>query len=250
MSYIKVGDVSKTFFDTHNPTFVLDKIKFDVKKGEFVTIFGPNGCGKSTLLKIIGGLEDASSGAVKINEGNAKSPGFVFQDYKGSVFPWRTVEDNIRFGLEIQGISKNIIKKKVDHLLKESGLWIHKDKYPYQLSGGLTQLVAICRALAYNSDSIILDEPFSSLDYKTILKMEKMLLDLWHKRNSTVIFVSHSLDEAIFLADRLVLFSERPAKVMKIFDVTLPRPRSLDMLRSNKFFRIKQKVFEFIESYF
>lgn len=252
MAMIEVENLSKEFSQPKNKIKtlkVLDNISFQVKDGEFVAFFGPNGCGKTTMLNILSGIEKPNSGNVSINN---KSPdlskvGFVFQNYNESMLPWRTVVGNIKLALEIQGVNEKKKKQIVEYLLKKVGLFEHKDKYFYELSGGMKQLTAICRAFAYNPDLLLMDEPFSSLDYSTSRKMGLELLNIWKETKKATLFVSHDVDEAIFLADRVIVLSKRPAKIRGIVDVDLPRPRKLSMLSSERFFNIRNKVLRLFE---
>jgi len=225
---------------------VLDGVDLEIQKGEFVTIFGPNGCGKSTLLDIVGGLEQPTAGDVQIAGESASSAkiGMVFQHYNESLFPWRTALQNVAFPLELKGASTEESTKTAAALLEKVGLAPHTHKYPSQLSGGMKQLVAICRAIAHEPDVLLLDEPFSALDYSTTRKMELALLDMWMEKKITTLFVSHDVDEAIFLADRVVVLSQRPARVKKIVPIDLPRPRTLDMFTSEEFGILRKKVLD------
>lgn len=249
---IEVDHVSKEFSQPLHEIKklqVLNKLSFKIKDGEFVAFFGPTGCGKTTMLNILSGIEKPTSGKACINgkSGEEAKIGFVFQNYNESMLPWRTVAENIGLALEIQGVKKEEKSKRVEHLLKKAGLIEHKDKYFYELSGGMKQLTAICRAFAYNPDVLIMDEPFSSLDYSTSRKMGLELLDMWKETKKTTLFVSHDIDEAIFLADKVIIFSRRPAKIKGIIEVDLPRPRTLDMVSSKTFFGIRNKILELFE---
>ena len=192
MAMIEVENLSKEFSQPKNEIKtlkVLDNISFQVKDGEFIAIFGPNGCGKTTLLNILSGIEKSTSGRALINQKNpTKSKvGFVFQNYNESMLPWRTVSGNIELALEIQGINEKEKNQIVGKLLKKVGLFEHKDKYFYELSGGMKQLTAICRAFAYNPELLLMDEPFSSLDYSTSRRMELELLDIWKETKKTTL---------------------------------------------------------------
>lgn len=246
MATIRVNKLSKEFSD-HK---VLSNISFKVDEGEFVTIFGPNGCGKTTMLNIIAGIENSASGNVLINQKHPKFAkiGFVFQNYNESMLSWRTTKGNIELALEMQKISREKKNQISEHLLNKVGLLNHKNKFFYELSGGMKQLVAICRAFAYNPDLLLMDEPFSSLDYSTTRKMGLELLNVWKETKKTTLFVSHDIDEAILLADRIIVLSKRPAKVKEIVKIDLPRPRKLEMLSSKKFFEIRNKILKFFEN--
>ncbi|MBI2148352.1 ABC transporter ATP-binding protein [Candidatus Woesearchaeota archaeon] len=214
---------------------VLKDINLKINKNEFITIFGPNGCGKSTLLNIISGLE-TYNGLIKKDE-NLKFS-FVFQNYSESLLPWKNVYDNINLNC--------VNNTKALDLLKTLGLVEYENFYPYQLSGGLQQKVAIARAFLNNPNIIFLDEPFSSLDYSTSRTLMLELMNLWERERKTVVFVSHDIDEAIMLADRVIILSNKPSKIKGEIRVNLPRPRNLKLLNDNKFLRIKNKVLKLI----
>jgi NitT/TauT family transport system ATP-binding protein len=246
---ISIRSITKEFKKPSGTTRVIEGADLEIKKGELVTVFGPNGSGKTTLLNIVAGIETPESGQVSIDGKNPKDAqvGFVFQNYNESLFPWRTVIENVTFPLEIAKIDKDKRQKIAEHLLTKVGLLQSKDRFVYELSGGQRQLVSICRAVAYDPDILIMDEPFSALDYSTTRKMELELLDIWHEKKITTLFVSHDIDEAIFLADRVVVLSPRPAKIKKVFSVKLPRPRTLDMLSSPEFIKIRNEILNTFE---
>jgi NitT/TauT family transport system ATP-binding protein len=248
MIFVKVKNLSKEFpIDKRRNLLVLDNISFEVKKGEFIAVFGPNGSGKSTLLNIISGNEKPSSGKISINgkDASLSKVGFVFQNYNESMLPWRTIKGNIMLALEEKKIKEK--EKIIETLLKKVGLFEHKDRYFYELSGGMKQLTAICRAFAYNPELLVMDEPFSSLDYSTSRNMSLELLKIWMETKKTTIFVSHDIDEAIFLADRVVVLSKRPSKIKEIVKIDLPRKRDLSILSSRKFFDIRKKILNIFE---
>ena len=242
MSEIILNNISKSF---ENPeTEVLRNINLNIKQGEFVVFFGPNGCGKTTLLNIISGIENTFSGKVNIgarNPSNARIS-MVFQNVHDSTFPWQTVLENTAFGLHMEGKSKKHRHDEALKYLELASIIPHKDKYIYQLSGGLKQLSSICRALAYNPEVMLFDEPFSSLDYKTSKRMALKLLDIWQKTKKTTVFISHDIDEAILLADKIVVLSEKPAEIKSIIDVNLERPRKIFQMKTNDFFDIRNQV--------
>ena len=239
---IQIDNITKVFQDPK--TEVLDRINLHIKEGEFISIFGPNGCGKTTLLYIIAGVVAPTQGSVLINDSHPRKSdvGFIFQNYSEALFPWRSVIKNVEFGMETRDIDKKKRRKIAESLLKKTNLFKYKDRYIYQLSGGMKQLTAICRALAYNPGVLLLDEPFSSLDYSIARKMEMELLRIWEETKKTTILVSHNADEAVLLADKVIVLSERPARIKGIVDVELPRPRNLDMLFSREFFETRNKV--------
>jgi len=250
MAEIKIIDINKTFFDKEINLKVLDCINLKVKDKEFITFFGPNGCGKTTLLNIIAGIEDPIDGSVLIGGKTPKDSkiGFVFQNYNESMLPWRTVFGNVSLPLEINYMAKESVKKVVNDLLKKVNLYSFRDTYFYKLSAGMKQLTNICRAIVNNPDILILDEPFSSLDYITTKKMEIDLLKIRKQNKKTTLFVSHDVEEAVFLADRVVVFSERPAHIKGIVKVNLKNPRIHKMIFQKKFFKLKNKVLELFEN--
>ena len=250
-AYLTIKELSKTYRSLFNHRQeehleILDKISLTVKKGEFVTIFGPNGCGKTTFLKIIAGLEGYQRGRIEVD---GKPPdrikiGYIFQNYRDSLFPWRTNLSNLTIPLELEGMGKREKYKRAREFLKKLALNISEDSYPYQLSGGQQQLLSIIRALIYEPDVLLMDEPFSSLDFQTTLFMHDKLLDIWRKTGTTIIFVSHDINEAIYLADRVVLFSKRPARIIAVMETNLPRPRSIEIRETGKFFTLRNRILD------
>jgi NitT/TauT family transport system ATP-binding protein len=218
-------DVSHSFGNR----VVLDQIKFDVHENELLCIVGPSGSGKTTLANIISGLIRPTNGFVQLrNEPinlQKHNISYVFQ--ARSCFPWRTVKDNIRIALELKRIPKVEANKRISEVLQIVGLKGFEDYYPNQISGGMKQRVAIARAFCVDSDLLILDEPFGSLDAQTRYLMQSEVLKVWEKMKRTVIFITNNIEEAVFLADRLVVFSNAPAKIIKEVNVEMPRPRVL-----------------------
>ncbi|WP_435195627.1 ABC transporter ATP-binding protein [Natronomonas sp. EA1] len=226
MNRVSVDRVSKSFED--GAVQALKDVDFAVENGEFVCIVGPSGCGKTTLFRIIAGLDDATSGEVLLSGDPVTEPtpelGIVFQEYH--LFPWRTVRENIAFGLEQQGLGKAERAKRVDELIELVGLTGFGDTYPADLSGGMKQRVGIARALAVDPELLLMDEPFGAVDAQTRDMLHDELLDVWSKTGKTVLFVTHDVEEAVTLADRIVVMSRGPGSVREIVDVDLPRPRS------------------------
>ena len=242
-SIIEVQDLSK-YYGKH---LVYEKLNFDVKEGEFLSIIGPSGCGKTTLLKILGGLIEHSSGNISINGQPVKNAlkarklGFVFQN--PVLLPWRISSSNIELPLEIQGINNS--PKLSEELLKIVGLEGFENYYPGELSGGMQQRVAIARALAFKPLILMMDEPFGALDEITRNHMNLELLRIWKEEKasiSTVIFVTHSIPQAVFLSDRILVLSAGPSKIEEIVDIDLPRPRTTEMKHSKSYIEFMEHL--------
>ena len=248
---MRVCGLSKRFFGKGMAQEVeaLRNIDLDVRTGEFLTIVGPSGCGKTTLLRILAGLIEPSDGLVlhdgKPVKGPSPSVGFVFQS--DNLMPWRTVRDNIAFGPELRGESRKSYSPRIDELLDLVGLNGFGDYYPHQLSGGMRQRVNIARALAINPDVLLMDEPFGALDAQTREIMQDELMRIWRKTGNTVVFITHQIDEAIFLADRVLILAARPGRVQELMTVDIPRPRELDVKRSPHFTELADHVWRGIE---
>lgn len=226
---LKAINIYKSFNVDGIEQKVLENISFETKKGEFVCLIGPSGCGKSTLLRIISGLVSTDSGLIERSKKLKFS--FVFQDF--ALFPWLNVENNVGFGLKMQGQSEKEIKETVLEHLREMSLDGFEYKHPRELSGGMKQRVGFARALAIKPDVLLLDEPFSALDAFSATKLRKDLIDIWLKDDLTIIMVSHLLEEAVELADKVIVMSANPGKVKKEIKIDLPRPRDK---RSKEFF--------------
>lgn len=219
----------------------LDDVSFAVTGKEFVCLLGPSGCGKSTLLKMAAGLEFADSGAVTADEAPIKKPSpdraMVFQDY--ALFPWLSVEENIAFGLEVNGVERNTARERVERFISLVGLKGFEKAHPYQLSGGMKQRVGIARVLAMSPKVLLMDEPFGALDAFTRMEMQEELMNLWQTDPFTTVFVTHDVEEAVYLADRIVVMTSRPGRIKTIVPVPLARPR----LRTDyDFVRIRNHV--------
>ncbi len=225
---LAVRNLNKAFLSEKGTSVdALQDIDLVVDENEFVCLLGPSGCGKSTLLRIVAGLEHPSSGSVayrgKAIEGPGRDRGMVFQEY--SLFPWRTILDNIGLGLEFSGISAEKRRRRSGEYLALVGLERFGSAYPHELSGGMRQRAAIARALANNPDLLLMDEPFGALDAYTRILLQQELLRIWQERRKTILFVTHGVDEAVFLADRIILMSSRPGRIRRIFPVDMDRPR-------------------------
>jgi len=226
-AHIRIEGVNKIFKTADKEVIALRDINLEIPEGEFVCLLGPSGCGKSTLLNAIAGFSLPTSGAVTANDLVVKAPGpdrgMVFQEY--ALFPWMTVEQNIAFGLEIKGMAKAEIQPRVASLLGMLGLSDFKARFPKDLSGGMRQRVAIARVLALDSPIMLMDEPFGALDALTRRNLQDELLRIWSELKKTIIFVTHSIEEAIYLADRIIVMTYRPGTVKKDLLVELPRER-------------------------
>jgi ABC-type nitrate/sulfonate/bicarbonate transport system ATPase subunit len=229
MAEFVIRQVSKVY-PGPSATKSLEEINLTIRDGEFLCILGPSGCGKSTLLEVLAGLQQPTSGEIFFNQEKLQTPnhklGFVFQD--PSLYPWRTIADNVALGLEIKGIAKAERKARAEKYLAMVGLQGFENKYPHQLSGGMRQRAGIARALVNNPEVLLMDEPFGAVDHLTRLQLQNDLLDIWQAEKKTVVFVTHDVSEAVFLADRVVLFTPRPGKIKKIFDIKNTRPRRRD----------------------
>lgn len=229
----------------------LDSINLKVKEQEFVSIVGPSGCGKTTFLEIVGGLNSPSSGKVCIDGKSVNKPGFdrgfVFQHY--ALFPWRNVMGNVSFGLEVKKVPKKELQKICKKYVSLVGLSGFEHHFMHELSGGMKQRVAIARALAYSPDILLMDEPFGSLDEQTRKIMQDELLRIQQVENKTIIFVTHSIDEAIYLGNRVAIMSARPGKIKKIIDIDLPKPRyNGDLASSRKFIELRHNVWDILKN--
>jgi len=221
----------------------LEQINLEIQEGEFTALIGPSGCGKSTFLYIVAGFEKATSGEIYLDGYKISKPGpdrgIVFQEYV--LFPWRNVEQNISFGLEIQKAERSEIEHRCQELLEITGLRGFEKSYPHTLSGGMQQRVAIARALAYNPEVMLMDEPFGSLDAQTKRRLIEDFIKIWETHRKTVLFVTHSVEEALMLADKVYLFSARPSVIKSVTKVDMPRPRDIG---NPRFVEIQKEIFQ------
>ena len=231
-------------------TLALQATDLDVAENDFITILGPSGCGKSTLLRIVAGLDRQSAGEVLLDgrriDGPGADRGMVFQSY--TLFPWLTIAQNIRFGLRERGMGEAEQKERSDYFIAKVGLRGFESHYPKQLSGGMQQRTAIARALANDPKMLLLDEPFGALDNQTRVLMQELLLGIWESARKTVLFVTHDIDEAIFMANRVAVFSARPGRIKTEIAVDFPHPRSYTIKTSPEFMDIKARLTEEIRA--
>ena len=224
----------------------LQDFNLDIREGEFFTILGPSGCGKSTFLNVLAGLANKSSGSITIDgraaQGINLQQGVVFQGY--ALFPWRTVLQNIEMGLEIRKVPKRERKETAAHFLNLVGLSGFGHRYPHELSGGMRQRVAIARSLAYSPDLLLMDEPFAALDAQTREILQAELLRIWEEHKKTIVFITHSLDEAIYLSDRIAVMTHRPGRIKSILEVPLARPRPAEIRHSAQFVRLREQAWD------
>ncbi|MEO5764242.1 MAG: ABC transporter ATP-binding protein [Casimicrobiaceae bacterium] len=241
---IAVDGVAKTYQTADGPVESLKPLTFDIGEGEFMAIVGPSGCGKSTMLKMVAGLLPASAGSITLNgvpvDGPPDNVGIVFQS--PVLLAWRTVQDNILLQIDMRRLSRARYLPKAKALLAMTGLSDFAQKLPWQLSGGMQQRASICRALVHDPAVLLMDEPFGALDAMTREKMNLELQRIWSETKKTVLFITHSIPEAVFLADRVLVMSERPGRIAAIYDVALPRPRSLAMMGNAAFVDLTQTI--------
>jgi len=242
--YMSVSHLSKTYLMRRDECHALDNVSFDIKEGEFIVVVGPSGCGKSTLLMIIAGLIPKTEGVVKIEgrsvEGPQTNVGIVFQN--STLLPWRTSIKNVMLQIEMRELKNEKYESYALELLESVGLKGFENKYPFELSGGMCQRVSICRALVHDPPFLLMDEPFGALDALTREQMridvEKLLL----KKRKTVLFITHSIQEAVILADKIIVMTPRPGQIDKIININLPRPRNLEIQGSTKFLKYSDTI--------
>jgi NitT/TauT family transport system ATP-binding protein len=242
---IELASVSKTYRSRHGDLVrAVEDVALEIKEKEFVSLVGPSGCGKSTLLRLVSGLTPPTRGAVRIRGHEVRGPfpdvGFVFQS--AVLLPWRTVLDNILFSIEMLGLRRDEHRERAQGLVELAGLAGFERKYPWELSGGMQQRVAICRALVHDPSLLLMDEPFGALDAMTREEMGLELLRIWEERRKTILFVTHSIPEAILLADRVVVMTARPGRLARVLDITLPRPRTVDVEFTPRFKELSDEI--------
>ena len=243
---LSVDAVSLTYGNGAKRVLALDGISFEVRPNQFTVIVGPSGCGKSSLLYIAAGLTETTGGEIRANDRPVNGPGadrgMVFQSY--TLFPWLTVRNNVEYGLRRKGLAAPERRGIVERYLREIGLTAFADHYPKQLSGGMMQRVAIARALANDPDILLMDEPFGALDSQTRHSMQKLLLRVWEQSHKTVAFVTHDIDEAILLGDRVIVMTARPGRVKADITIAIPRPRHPEIALEPEFIALKRRIIE------
>lgn len=248
---ISAFNIGKRFDVRGREVVALREASLDVREGEFLTLLGPSGCGKSTLLQIIAGLESASSGTVSFS-GTRTASGpittMVWQRY--ALFPWRTVRQNVVFGCEVRGMGRAERLARAKQFIESVGLKGFEDAFPHELSGGMQQRVALARALCNDPEILLMDEPLAALDAQTRAVMQVELLRIWDQYKKTVVYVTHSIEEAVLLGDRIAVMSARPGRIKEIIDVTLPRPRTLDMITTPEFHALADRAWNSIKAEF
>ena len=249
MSKLKIEDVSLRFKPRKgNPVQALDKISLDVADNELSVIVGPSGCGKSSLLRLVAGLIQPTTGDIRVSGRPVTAPGkdrgMVFQSY--TLFPWLTVQKNVEFGLKISGLPAAERKAIARRFLANVGLEGFENSYPKQLSGGMMQRVALARALANGPSVLLMDEPFGALDSQTRSLMQELLLKIWEKAHNTVLFITHDIDEAILLGDRVHVMTARPGRIKERIDIDIPRPRTVEATTSPPFIALKRRIMALI----
>ena len=244
VGHIEIRNLSVRFSQHGQTVQAIHGVTLDVRSGEFVSVIGPSGCGKSTLLNLVAGFVAPTEGSVTLDGKTITGPGadrgVVFQQY--SLFPWKSVLANVEFGLKLQGVDKRTRQERARHLLKLAGLDEFEKFYPAQLSGGMKQRVGIIRALAANPRILLMDEPFGALDTQTRAIMQQILTELWQTLGISVLFITHDIDEAIFLSDRIYVMTARPGTVKAVVPVKLKRPRLADVVLSQEFLDIRARL--------
>ena len=247
-SVVSAQSLSLTFETNDGPVHALSNVDLEVRKGDFISFIGPSGCGKTTLLRVIADLERPTSGEITVNgmtpdeARTARAYGYVFQ--AASLYPWRTVEKNVALPLEIMGYEPADARARVTRTLELVNLSGFEKKYPWQLSGGMQQRASIARALAFDADLLLMDEPFGALDEIVRDHLNEQLLKLWETTNKTICFVTHSIPEAVYLSTRIVVMSPRPGRVTDVIESTLPKERPLEVRETPEFLKIAHRVRE------
>jgi NitT/TauT family transport system ATP-binding protein len=247
---LEAAGVRKIYTRDGQSLEVVDIAQFSAREGEFITVIGPSGCGKSTFLHIMGGFIPAEGGSIRVHGKTVNGPGpdrgMMFQEF--ALFPWKSVAGNVAWGLEAQGVGAGEIADTVRHYLQMMGLWDFRNHFPAELSGGMKQRVALARVLAFDPKVLLMDEPFGALDAQTREVMQEELTRLWERTGKTIVFVTHDIDEAVYLADRVVVLTARPARIREEIRIELPRPRSLEIKKSTQCHDYRNYIWDLIRS--
>src|SRR5689334_22780933 len=247
---LEVAGLQKTYHKDGRSLAILDIERFAAREGEFITIIGPSGCGKSTFLHMMGGFIPADAGAIRVYGQEVRGPGpdrgMMFQEF--ALFPWKTVAGNVAWGLEAQGKSRAEIEPVVQRYLDMTGLSDFRNHYPAELSGGMKQRVALARVLAFDPKVLLMDEPFGALDAQTREAMQEELTRLWERTGKTIVFVTHDIEEAVYLGDRVAVMSARPGRIREEVTIDLPRPRALDVKKSMRCHEYRNTIWDLIRA--
>ena len=250
MIALEVAGLRKTYHKNGQALAILDIERFAAREGEFITIIGPSGCGKSTFLHIMGGFIGADRGAIRVYGEEVRGPGpdrgMMFQEF--ALFPWKTVAGNVAWGLEAQGYAREKIDEAVGRYLEMTGLAEFRNHYPAELSGGMKQRTALARVLAFNPKVLLMDEPFGALDAQTRETMQEEVTRLWERTGKTIVFVTHDIEEAVYLGDRIVVLTARPGRIKEEVKIDLPRPRTLEIKKSMRCHEYRNYVWDLIRS--
>ena len=251
MSKLQASDISMEYYQprTGKRLLAIDQLSLDIAEGQFVSIVGPSGCGKTTFLKIVDGLVNPTGGRLlldgKLLSGPGRERALVFQD--ASLFPWFTVQRNVAYGLECQGMKAAEASERVQRFIRMVGLAGFENCFPYELSGGMQQRANLARALSVDPELLLMDEPFASLDAQTREIMQEELLGIWQQTGKTVLFITHQINEAIYLSDRVLVLSARPARLLADLSIDIPRPRPLGVKRQPRFLEIEDHIWDLID---
>src|SRR5213075_290404 len=247
---LEVIGLQKTYQKNGQRLDILDVERFAAREGEFITIIGPSGCGKSTFLHIMGGFIGADAGAIRVYGSAVTGPGpdrgMMFQEF--ALFPWKTVAGNVAWGLEAQGAERSHIDQVVAKYLDMTGLAEFRNHYPAELSGGMKQRVALARVLAFDPKVLLMDEPFGALDAQTRETMQEEVTRLWERTRKTIVFVTHDIEEAVYLGDRVVVLTARPGRIRQEIRIDLPRPRRLEIKKSTQCHEYRNQIWDLIRS--
>ena len=247
---LQASGIKKVYTKNGRPLEILDVERFSVREGEFITVIGPSGCGKSTFLHIVGGFIKAEGGSIQVYGREVSGPGpdrgMMFQEF--ALFPWKSVAGNVAWGLEAQGMPKPQVEAIVQKHLEMMGLANFRNHYPAELSGGMKQRVALARVLAFDPKVLLMDEPFGALDAQTREVMQEELTRLWERTGKTIVFVTHDIEEAVFLGDRVVVLTARPGRIREEVPIALPRPRDLTIKKSMQCHEYRNYIWDLIRS--